>query len=156
MLKASTLILGLGNPILTDDQVGIEVGRRVHESLGKGGVDFLEASAGGLALLDAVCGYEKVILIDAIQTDSRIGMLHEFKASVFVGSMRLTSVHGVDFFTALETGRKLGMKVPDDIRIYAIEVKDPFTFAEDMTPEVANAVPGIVKEILRREFGGNG
>jgi hydrogenase maturation protease len=70
--------------------------------------------------------------------------------------MRLASVHGVDFFTALETGRKLGMKVPEDIRIYAIEVKDPFTFSEDMTSEVANSVPGIVTEILRKEFGEKG
>lgn len=153
MPKASILILGLGNIILSDDRIGIEVGRQVHESLRDDGVDFLEASAGGLALLDAVCGYRKVILIDAIQTGGRIGMLHEFKADDFVGSMRLASVHGVDFFTALETGRKLGMKVPDDIRIYAIEVHDPFTFSEEMTPQVAEAVPGIVREIMRREFG---
>lgn len=153
MSKASILILGLGNPILTDDRVGIEVGRRVHESLRKGGVDFQEASAGGLSLLDLVCGHEKVILIDAIQTGGPIGMLHEFKSNGLVGSMRLTSVHGVDFFTALETGRTLGMKVPGDIRIYAIEINDPFTFSEQMTPDVERAVPGIVKEILKREFG---
>ena len=154
MPKASILILGLGNTILTDDRIGIEVGRQVHDSLRDDRVDFLEASAGGLALLDAVCGYRKVILIDAIQTDGRIGMLHEFKADDFVGSMRLASVHGVDFFTALETGRKLGMNVPGEVKIYAVEVKDPYTFSEDMTPEVAESVPGIVKEILSREFGG--
>jgi hydrogenase maturation protease len=153
MSKASTLILGLGNPILTDDRVGIEVGRRVHQSLGNGGVHFLEASARGLTLLDLVCGYERVILIDAIQTGGPIGMLHEFKADGFVGSMRLTSVHGVDFFTAMEMGRKLGMKVPDEIRIYAVEVLDPYTFSEQVTPDVERAVPGIVQKILKREFG---
>jgi hydrogenase maturation protease len=67
--------------------------------------------------------------------------------------MRLASVHGIDFFTALETGRTLGMKVPGDIRIYAVEINDPFTFSEQMTPDVEREVPGIVKEILKREFG---
>ena len=153
MSKASTLILGLGNPILTDDRVGIEVGKKVFEACVGEGVDFLEASAGGLVLLDAVCGYEKVIVIDAIQTGTEIGTLHTFKADDFVASMRLASVHGVDFFTALGTGRTLGMKVPGDIRIYAVEINDPFTFSEQMTPDVEKAVPGIVKEILKREFG---
>ena len=61
-------------------------------------------------------------------------------------------MHGVDFCTAMEMGRKLGMKVPMDIRIYAVEVSDPFTFSEEMSPEVERAVPEIVKEILSREF----
>jgi hydrogenase maturation protease len=153
MSNAATLILGLGNTILTDDRVGIEVGKRLFEDCGGERVDFLEASAGGLALLDAVCGYEKVIVIDAIQTGAEVGTLHTFKADDDIGSMRLASVHGIDFFTALETGRTLGMKVPGDIRIYAVEINDPFTFSEQMTPDVERAVPGIVKEILKREFG---
>jgi hydrogenase maturation protease len=150
--EASILLLGLGNPILKDDRVGIEVAHRVAEQVRKDNVEFLEASAGGLALLDAVCGYDKVILIDAIQTGGRVGKLHKFKANEFVRSLRLTSVHGVDFCTAMEMGRKLGMKVPMDIRIYAVEVSDPFTFSEEMSPEVERAVPGIVKEILGGEF----
>ena len=64
--KTSILLLGLGNPILKDDRVGIEVARRVAEQVKKENVKFMEASAGGLALLDAVCGYDKVILVDAI------------------------------------------------------------------------------------------
>ncbi len=153
MSRAATLILGLGNTILTDDRVGIEVGKRLFGDCGGEGVDFLEASAGGLALLDAVCGYEKVIVIDAIRTGAEVGTLHTFKADDDIGSMRLSSVHGIDFFTALETGRTLGMKVPEDIRIFAVEINDPFTFSEQMTPDVERAVPGIVKEILKREFG---
>lgn len=153
MSRAATLILGLGNMILTDDRVGIEVGRRVFEACEGKWVDFLEASAGGLDLLDAVCGYEKVIVIDAIQTGAEVGALHTVKTDDFIGSMRLASVHGVDFFMALETGRKLGMKIPKDIRIYAIEVSDPFTFSEVMTPALERAVPGIVGEILNKEFG---
>jgi hydrogenase maturation protease len=148
-----TLILGIGNPILSDDRVGIEVGRRVAEVLGEDGVEFMEASAGGLALLDAVCGYDKAVIIDAIQTGSAAGTVHAFPSDCFVASMRLATVHGMDFLTALETGRKLGMKIPGDIRIYAIEINDPFTFSEQMTPEVEKAVPGIVSQILKREFG---
>jgi hydrogenase maturation protease len=147
------LILGVGNPILRDDRVGIEVGRRVAEALGRDEAVFEEASAGGLALLDAVCGYERAVVIDAIQTGAEAGTLHAYQPDDSIGSMRLASVHGVDFFTALETGRKLGMEVPRDIRVYAIEVNDPFTFSEEMTPKVKRAVPGIVQEILRREFG---
>ena len=77
-----TLVLGLGNPILTDDGVGIAVERCVAERCasqnGCGGrVVFAEASVGGLRLLDLLNGHDSVILIDAIQIpDGLPGDIH--------------------------------------------------------------------------------
>jgi hydrogenase maturation protease len=66
-------VLGLGNPILTDDGVGIHVARAVAARLGSDAdladdVSFAEASVGGLRLLELLNGCERVILVDAIQT----------------------------------------------------------------------------------------
>jgi len=36
----------------------------------------------------------------------------------------------VDFFTALELGRRMGYRLPRDIDIYGIEVEDNTTFRE--------------------------
>jgi hydrogenase maturation protease len=67
-----TLVLGLGNPILTDDKVGIHVVRAAagHCSPANG-VTFAEASVGGLRLLDLLAGYDRAVMVDAIQTRSK-------------------------------------------------------------------------------------
>ncbi|MBE3050465.1 hydrogenase maturation protease, partial [Candidatus Bathyarchaeota archaeon] len=61
------LVLGVGNPILSDDGVGIHVARELKKRE-MPGVDVEELAASGLELLDVVRGYDKVVIIDAIQT----------------------------------------------------------------------------------------
>ena len=63
-----TLVLGLGNPILTDDGVGIHVVRALASHPLPPGVVLAEASLGGLRLLETILGYKQIVLVDAIQT----------------------------------------------------------------------------------------
>ena len=63
-----TLIIGLGNPILTDDGVGVKVARLLEEKIDLAAhprLEIIEASAGGLRLMEVVLDYDRVILIDA-------------------------------------------------------------------------------------------
>ena len=63
-----TLILGLGNPILTDDGVGVLVVEEVRSRLPKDTpIDITEVSVGGLTLMESMSGYDRVILVDAFQ-----------------------------------------------------------------------------------------
>ena len=56
-----TLVLGLGNPILSDDGVGIHVVREVAARSLPNWVTCTEASVGGLRLLEVLAGYERAI-----------------------------------------------------------------------------------------------
>ena len=75
-----TLVIGLGNPILTDDGAGIYTARAVQNALPDGtDVDVIEVSVGGLTLMEAMIGYEHVILIDTLWSPSeRAGDVHVF------------------------------------------------------------------------------
>ncbi len=142
------LILGLGNTIVSDDGVGIYVGRQVKDLLAGPGVDFIEASLAGLELLDYICGYEHLVIIDAIQTQGGIpGSLYYLSEESLSWTVRLASIHDVNLATALEFGRRMGMDVPDRVEIYAIEVSDLKTFSESCTPEVAAAIPALAGRI---------
>jgi hypothetical protein len=55
--------------------------------------------------------------------------------------------------TVMALGRVQGMDVPDEVRIYAIEVIDTLTFGEELTPELAERVDAVVDEIARDVFG---
>jgi hydrogenase maturation protease len=150
------LILGLGNPIVSDDAVGYIVVDELRKRIDHPGVTFETAQAGGLALLDVVSGYDHVIVIDAIKTGNHEpGEIIQFRPEDYMGSPRGTAAHNVSFFQALELGRRTGMEMPEDIRIVAIEIVDNVNIREELTVEVRKAVPKAV-DIVRHLAGDMG
>jgi hydrogenase maturation protease len=148
-----TLVLGMGNPILGDDAVGIHLARDLHARMGeRPGVDFVEeCCVGGLNLLDLVAGYERLVVIDSIKTiKGRPGTWYRFDATSLRETMNLRNVHDTNFATALELGRKMGMVVPDDSEnhIFAIEIAVNDTFSEQLSPGLREAYPELAEEII--------
>lgn len=147
---ASTLILGIGNPILTDDGVGIKIARKLKE--GNLQAEVAETSESGIALLDLIPGYDKLIIIDSIKTDEgKPGDVYKIELEDLSPTMDFTSLHGISIATALELGRMMGYKMPKCVSLYAVEVKDNVTFSEDCTPEVEKRVPLIIEQIIDEE-----
>lgn len=137
-----TLVLALGNPILRDDGVGLRVASCLQERLKGQEATVVEASVSGLGLLDLLLGYDRAIIIDAIQTPGgRVGQVYRLDPGVLEATRHAASAHGVNLATALELGRRLGLAVPQQIVIFAIEVAEVLTFGEECTPEVSRAVP---------------
>ncbi len=152
---ARTVIIGLGNPILTDDGVGIHVVRavasRITHHASRLDVTFAESSVGGLRLLDAIAGYERVIIVDAIRTQrARPGDMYRLHPNDLGVSLHSGSTHDLSLPGALALGRGMGMMLPDDeaIVIIAIEVEDVLTFGEGCTPAVAAAIPRAVEAVV--------
>jgi hydrogenase maturation protease len=147
-----TLVLGLGNPILTDDGVGIHVVRAVASRCSPfNGVVFAEASVGGLRLLDLLAGYERAIMVDAIQTrGGQPGEIYRLGPGDLQSSLHSASTHDVSLPGALALGRRLGMVLPDDkdLIILAVEIEDVLTFGETCTLAVARAIPRAVEIVL--------
>ena len=151
-----TLVLGLGNPILTDDGVGIHVARELATRSLPGNVTCAEASVGGLRLLEVIAGYERVILVDAIQTaDGKPGDILCCVADDLHASLHSGSTHDLSLPGALRLGRGMGMALPDNeaIAIVAIEVEDVLTFSEECTPAVTAAIPRAVEAVLAELAG---
>ena len=74
-----TLVLGIGNPILQDDGVGIHVINELRPHLKNSKVTMDIAYTGGMNLLDMIRGFDKVILVDAIkQENSKTGEVKRF------------------------------------------------------------------------------
>ena len=143
-----TLVLGLGNPILSDDSVGFRVVQELKARFDKPGLTFVESSASGLSLLDLITGYDKLIIIDAIKTEGgEAGKIYRLGEESLGAIRHSASPHDVNLATALELGRKLGAALPQQITIIAIEVVDVTTFSEKCTPEVAKVIPLAVSMV---------
>jgi hydrogenase maturation protease len=147
-----TLLLGMGNPVLCDDAIGVRLASDLAAQLGpQPNVDVIEeCSVGGLNLLDLVTGYERLIVIDSVKTrEGRPGTWYRFTASSLRETMNLRNVHDTNFATALELGRRTGALVPDDgsVHVLAVEIDDNLTFSELMTPKLEAAYPELLEEI---------
>ena len=110
----------------------------------------METSMAGLNLLDVLAGYDKAIVVDAIQTgEGKPGQIYRFIPDAFDVTRHAASPHDVNFATALELGRMLGLPLPREIIIFAIEVADASTFSEECTPAVRGAIPVCVEMVLQ-------
>ena len=145
-----TLILGLGNPILSDDGVGIRVAEELKDRLNQPEVTVMEVSVAGLDFLDLLDGYDRAFIIDAIQTrEGKAGQIYRLEPGAFDTTRHTTTPHNVSFTTALELGKRLGLALPQQIVIFAIEVEDVSSCSEECTPEVMAAIPTCVRMIIQ-------
>lgn len=145
-----TLIVGLGNPILGDDGIGIRVAQAVRECIGERGIEFLEASQGGLRLAEQLVEYERVILIDAIQTRCGVpGAVYRLTLDD-IPSLNANGAHDTSLKNALQLVSELGGQTPDTnaIAIIAIEAVNLLDFSEMLTPQVKAAIPAAVQAVL--------
>jgi len=146
----STLVLGIGNPILADDGVGIKVARKLKK--GNPELEVIETSETGIALLDLIVGFDKLIIIDSIKTEKgKPGDLYKLDLEDLRPAKDLSSSHGIGIATAFELGKELGYEMPEHISIYAIGIKDNSTFGEDCTQEVEAKIPSITLQIIKEE-----
>ncbi|MFL7792029.1 MAG: hydrogenase maturation protease [Anaerolineae bacterium] len=145
-----TLVLGMGNTILCDDGVGIYVVQEAAKCFQRDGVDFADASVGGMRLLDVIAGYDRIIMVDAIKTvDGKPGDIHRLRPGD-LPTLHSGSTHDLSLIGALALGRGMGMQLPadEDFVIIAIEVEEVWTFGEECTLAVAEAIPRAVEAVL--------
>lgn len=163
-----TIIVGLGNPILGDDGVGWRVAEEVsaqsgimlgdaplpHPSAPKPDPVTIERfSLAGLSLMERLIGFDRVIIIDSLNTGQR--KQGEVIAFTLADMDDLThghsaSAHDVSLKNALKMGRSMGEALPDDLHVHiiAIEAQHIYDFKEDLTPQIAAAVPVATQKVL--------
>jgi hydrogenase maturation protease len=153
---SSTLVLGMGNPILSDDGVGLLVAERLRQTPLPSDVEVLQSEVAGLRLLELVRGFTRVIIIDALRSPAESGRhpgeVFRYEAKDFKGGHRYGSAHSIGLDTALELGHKLGYEMPEQVTVFAIEAEDVETFGEELSPPVAAAAERVLT-LVREEVG---
>jgi hydrogenase maturation protease len=146
-----TLVIGLGNPLVTDDSVGLRVVAELRrQTLPYPGVELGEDYWGGLRLMERMIGFDFAIVVDAICSGAEPGSLHHLRPDM-LATQKSASAHDVNLPTALAFGRRAGAKLPadNDVRLIGIEAQDVINFGDQCTPAVAAAIPRAVEEVTR-------
>jgi len=156
-----TIVVGIGNPILGDDGVGIHILRSLQKQ-GKypDHICFEEAPTGGMNLLDLIHGFDTAILIDAVSFDEKEKGLVELYSLDSFSTLHATNPHDVSFPEALSLAHQLGdSKIPKKICIVGVNIKShPIEFTETLSPSVKNSIPravNMVDDLLKRHTNKN-
>jgi hydrogenase maturation protease len=152
------IIIGLGNEFISDDGVGIFAVRRLRERMSQldrnvseaeahflGSIVIEELASGGLQILDAITGYERCFIIDAVLTDTHPpGTIYRYVQRRQKKPVKLASSHQINLSEVLGLAKLLNVNVPPTINVYGVEVSDITTFSTGCTSEVQKALPQLV------------
>ncbi len=146
--KSNTLILGIGNDILTDDGIGPKLVAELQKTIKHPRVSFLSAAVGGLEILELIRGYERVVIIDAIRTKDGIpGTIYKLTPAHFKETLHLSSFHDVSFLAALDLAERMEISIPEHIDIIAIEIVEDLIFSNEFSPPIAKKIKAIYQEV---------
>jgi hydrogenase maturation protease len=147
-MTAGTVIIGMGNPLLSDDGVGIAVAHAVAERLRyRMDLTVTDLHTGGIRLMEAMAGFKRAVVVDAMLSGAAPGTLKRFDPQDFVTTKNTFSSHDTDFATAYDLGRMVGVPLPEQVTFWGIEAREFDLFGERFTDEVSEAVSGAVTRI---------
>jgi hydrogenase maturation protease len=143
------IVVGIGNPILKDDSVGIKV---VEELSKEVDVDTALLTTTNFEVLDKIIGYDKAIIVDAIKTGNDPGTIYELSIDDIFVTFSFTNTHNLTLATTLKLGYVIFPdKMPKEIKLFAVEAEDVENFGKECTPKVKEAIPKVV-ELIKKEL----
>ncbi len=146
-----TVVLGVGNPIVSDDRVGLAVAEQVQCMLNEHpvyGVDVRFSTRGGLEILDLLSGYSRAILVDCLSLPDAVpGRVRRLSSNELLESPRIENSHAITLADAFRIADRLSIPMPDDIEVFGVEAGDAVTISDEMTEEVRAVVNQVAAQI---------
>ncbi len=122
-MEKSVVVLGLGNPLMADEGIGVYLIERLMASAAEyPAVDFVDAGTGGLSILYHIEGRRKAIVIDCAFMDEPPGKIRRFTPDQVQSTKVLAhqSLHEADLMRIIAMARELG-QAPGEIIIFGIQ-----------------------------------
>ena len=127
MTSKPTIVIGLGNPLMADEGIGVALIEELSKRAAAGklpndAIEYYDGGCGGMYLLHAIAGRQKVILIDCCLMNTEPGTIRRFTPDDVqsVKQMAHLSLHEVDILKVIELAKKIG-QCPREIVIFGIE-----------------------------------
>ncbi len=143
-------VIGIGNPIRSDDGIGIELINRLKARQIPEGVELLDVGTSGMNILHHLKNFNKVMIIDAIRTDGEPGNCMFFTPDEIDkdGSIKTRSTHDANLLEALELSEMLGER-PEEVIIMGI-IPEDLTIGEGLSSKLKEKLPKIEEELRKK------
>jgi hydrogenase maturation protease len=146
MMKS--LIIGLGNPIMGDDAIGCKCAEAIQAEISPSDLEGIEVDLffrGGISLMERMIGYDRVLIIDSISgTGPKPGTITALTLAE-VPSYTVNSPHDGSLKNAIDFGLTIGVHLPDQVDILAVEIEPKFEFSEQLSIPVNESIAQVLK-----------
>ncbi len=141
----STAVIGLGNPLLTDDGVGLVLLEALRDE-GWVDVDLVDGGTWGLSLLPTLADSTQVLVLDAVRSGHEPGSVVRGGAHDIPRLYRYPlSPHQIDLAEVLAAAELSG-GLPHEVEVVGVEPTSTDGPCVELTPAVAAAVPVALAE----------
>lgn len=140
-----TLILGMGNVLLNDEGIGVEVVRALNEVNLPENIDLLDGGTGGFTLLSLFHIYKNMIIIDAALTDDSPGTIRVIEPKFATDFPKSLSTHELGLKDMIESAILLD-KMPK-IYLIIVTINPQQDMEMTVTPEIKSKIPEVISEI---------
>ena len=146
MTKSRLMILGVGNLLLQDEGVGVQVIKALEDQTLPEGAELLDGGTLGVDLLAYICEAKRIIVIDAVKGGGEPGAIYRLTPEI-LGQFKeqALSLHQVGFLEILDLAKQLGNR-PEAV-IFGVEPK-VIDWGLELTEPVQAAVPRVVELVL--------
>ena len=144
----ATLVVGLGNPLRGDDGVGPRVVEALDRRGVPPGVTLLDAGTGGLGLLNALEGWDRVVVVDAAEVGGKPGDFVRFTPDEarLTGTPEHFTLHHAGLAEVLAIARALDRPLPPMV-IFGVQ-PEVIDWRDGLSPSVEATLPELVEAIL--------
>lgn len=146
------VVLGLGNPLMADEGIGVYLVERLTESADAyPAVDFVDAGTGGLSILYQIEDRRRAIVIDCAFMDEPPGTIRRFTPDEVQSTKVLAhqSLHEADVMQILAMAKELG-QAPEEIVIFGIQperVEPGMGLSRTLTERIDEYISVILHEL---------
>ena len=147
--QGKTLILGIGNTLLSDEGIGIHVLNHLQQKTTlNGNVEYMDGGTLSFTLADPIQQCDQLIVVDASELGQQPGFVQVFENADmdhFVTSGNKKSVHEVGLADVMSISL-LSDSLPAKRALVGIQPQT-IDWGDDPTPAVQQAIPEACKQI---------
>jgi hydrogenase maturation protease len=157
-----TAILGFGNPVRSDDGIGMyvieQLRQKIQEELSDtDGISIFDMGTSAFEVLFKLKGHRRIIIVDAvINSGEPTGTVFKLPAdqiNAHIQNDPLVFLHSLKWDQGLSYAKKiLGPEYPDDIQVYLIAV-DNTKLEIRLSEAVKQGGDKVVESIMNSELG---
>ena len=131
------LVLGIGNLLMGDEGVGVQVVQRLAKEKLPEYVELLDGGTGSFYLLEAMQEADRILLIDAAASEAEPGSIQLLSPKYSKDYPRTLTAHDIGLKDLLDSFYLMG--TPADVRLIAITIDPNQTIGMDLSPVIAKA-----------------
>jgi hydrogenase maturation protease len=147
-----TVVIGLGNPLLRDEGIGVYLLQQLAERYDCDGIKLSDLGTSGMSVLHVIAHKKKAVIMDCAFMGEKAGTIKRFTCEDVrsVKPVHGISLHEGDLFSTLALSESLG-ECPEQVVLFGIEPAH-IEAGEGLSPELTRQTAHYLA-VLAAELG---